>query len=428
MRDQLRSLWTNRDLQRNSGLALATTVVSVLTGLVSAPILAHLLPRKEYGMLSYVASLQGLVIAFSSPGHASAISFSTARGCEAHFREGTLQRVRIYLRNGLALLAVAAWYLWMERQPDMALIIALGGFLLPWTHAFDTGEQFLVGRSDFTAIFWRRMLTVILIAVSSLISAWLFPTSFSVLLGRGLVSALMYISIFLVLLQTVRNNRHDAEFEAKSRGFSIVSITGMVAGQTDRLVLGLVGDLGLLAGYSLSQSITAPLDALTKSLNKIVFGKVASPRSQHQRRFWLLLSIAFAAVGSISIVVAWNIALPIVHKLFPKYPELSRMVPVLLVARVLNSGTSIALVYSQFHAFDVWKKFQVAASISSVVVIAIATWAGGVWGALWSNLAYAAISFLFFNAILWRDVDVKNGAVLSESIIELRESLPPSSQ
>lgn len=257
-----------------------------MIGLVSAPILAHLLPRKEYGILSYVASLQGLVLAFSAPGLPNAISYSAARGYEAHFREGTLKRFGIYLRNGPILLAVAAWYLWKENQQDVALVIALGGLLLPWTHAFDTGEQLLIGRSDFASIFWRRILTVVLIAAGSIFSAWLMPTSLSVLLGRGIVSALMYGSIFLILLKTIKNSKHDAEFETKSRGFSTVSIIGMVAGQTDRLVLGSVGDLALLAGYSLSQSIAAPLDTVTKSLNKIMFGRTASPRPKHQRRFW----------------------------------------------------------------------------------------------------------------------------------------------
>jgi O-antigen/teichoic acid export membrane protein len=381
---------------------MSTSVVSLLAGLVSAPILAHLLPKQEYGALSYVGSLQGFVVALSAPGLASAISYSVARGNEVHFREGTLRRVRLYLRNGLFMLAVSAWYLWKERQPALAFLIALGAVLLPWSHAFDTGEQFLVGRSDFNSIFWRRILCIILIALSSIAAAWFCPTAVSVHFSRGLISAIMYISIFLILLRTVRNDNRDPEFEKKSKDFSIVSIAGVMAGLTDRLVLGTIGDLGILAGYSLSRTVTVPMETVTKSLNKIAFGRMAINRPTSQRHFWVCLSVLIATVGSGSILIVWRIALPVVNALFPKYPELSQMVPILLVGCVLNSGSSLGLVYTQFHAFDAWKRYELITGVSKIIVMAVAVVIAGVWGALWTHLINAAVSFVFFNTLLWR--------------------------
>lgn len=51
---QVRSFFQNQDLRRNSRFALASTIVTLFVGIISAPILAQLLPREEYGALSYV--------------------------------------------------------------------------------------------------------------------------------------------------------------------------------------------------------------------------------------------------------------------------------------------------------------------------------------------------------------------------------------
>jgi len=402
---QVRSFFQNQDLRRNSRFALASTIVTLFVGIISAPILAQLLPREEYGALSYVVSLQSLVLAFSLPGLVNAISYSVARGHEAHFREGTLKRVRIYLRNGFVLLPVAGWFLWHEQKPELAMLIALGGLFLPWIYAFDTGEQFLVGRSDFATIFWRRTLSMVVIAGSGILAAYLSATALSVLVIRSLVSAVMYISIFLILLRTVHNDSRDAEFDRKSRDFSIVSMSGSVANLTDRLVLGAVSSLSLFAGYSLALSICAPMDAVTKTLNKLVFGRMTSPRTFGQRHSWVWLSLVGVLIGSAGVLIAWKLVLPLVSFLFPKYPEIASMVPVLLISEVMAMGTSIGLIYCQFHHFTVWKRFSLFSNISWIVVMATATLTAGIWGALWTRLAYALLSLVFFNLLLWRSAE-----------------------
>jgi len=399
---QIRSLTQDRRLRRNSGLALASTVIVLAVGIVSAPVLAQLLPKEEYGALSYVVTLQSLVIAFSLPGLANAISYSVARGHEAHFREGTFKRARIYLRNGLVLLPVAGWFLWHEQQPELALLIALGGLLLPLTHAFDTGEQFLVGRGDFTTIFWRRTLSLVIIAGSGILAAYISANAISVFLVRGVVSAVMYISIFWLLLRTIRNDSRDVEFESKSRGFSSVSMLGTLSGQIDRLVLGTIIGLDLLAGYSLALSLSVFMESITKTLNKIIFGRMALPRTSEQRRSWVWLSLAGVLVGSLFLLAVWQFVAPLVSLLFPKYPEIITMLPLLLIGEIFSMGTSLGLIHCQFHQFALWKRYELFVSISWIPVMLVATLTAGIWGALGVRLAYAFLSFAFYNLFLWK--------------------------
>lgn len=382
-----------------------SAAISAIVGLVSASFVTKLLPREDYGALSYVASLQGLVLAVSLPGLANAIAYSAARGYEAHFREGTLKRACLYFRNGLFLLPVAAWYWLHDNNPQLAILVALGGLLLPWSQGFDTSDQLLMGRGDFAPMFWRRTLTVVLIAASGIIAAALIPSAGSVLLGRSVVSFLLYLAIFLLLLRTVHNEHHDAEFNRRSRDFSVVSIVGTVAGLTDRLILGSMGNFGPLAGYSLALSISGPMDIITKSFNKLAFSKMADARQAHQRHFWVELSLAFVIFGTIAMLLVWRLVFPLVNAFFPKYPELVNMVPVLVGVGILNTGTSLGLVYAQFHAFEAWKRFNLIANASSIPVMVVAVFWGGVWGALWTNFIYGVIPFVFFNVVLWHGAE-----------------------
>jgi O-antigen/teichoic acid export membrane protein len=404
IRAEVASLWRNEKLKQNTVLATASTGVSMLVGLVSAPILAWLLPREDYGALSYVNSLQGLILAFSAPGVANAIAYSVARGYEGTFRTGTYYRLRLYMRNSLLMLPLAGWYLWMEKNPSMALLVALGGLLLSCTYAFDTGEQFLVGRWDFAAIFWRRVTSSVLMAASGIAAAYLIPTALSVFLGRGIVTAAVTLGIFLVLLRSVRNDDADPEFWAKSRDFGQISILGAIGSLTDRLVLGKSGALSRLAGYSVAVAIAAPLNELSKSFIKIAFGKMAQPQSIERRRLWLMFSLLVVLIGIPLSLLGWQVVLPLILMLFPKYPELAYLVPPLLIGSVLGFGANLGQTYGLFHSYDLWRRYNLIRNASRIPITAAAVLLAGVWGAVYATVGYSLADCLVYNILLWRRI------------------------
>ena len=402
IRTQALVVWRNRDLQRNALLAFGSTMIAALVGLVAAPILAGLLPREEYGTLSYIRTLQGLVMAFSAPGVVNAISYSVVRGYEGVFRSGTYYRLRIYLRNSLFLFPVAAWYYWREDNALLALVIALGALFLPWMYAFDTGEQFLIGRSDFATIFWRRLAVIVAIAFAGVGAALVMPTALAVFVTRAVVMAVLTAAVFLLLLRTVRNENLDPEFWRKSKDFSLVSILGSVGNLTDSLVLGSLGSLDLLAAYSLASSIAGPLSGISKSFIKLVFGRMAGQKTKQQQRFWLLLSVLMVIAGVPAILASWWLVSPWVLRLFPKYPELKEFVPVLLVVFVFGFANALALSHALFHAYPTWLRYNTWRNASKIPVVAGAVLVSGVWGALYVRLGYAILDYVVFTFSLWR--------------------------
>ncbi|HSN73919.1 MAG TPA: hypothetical protein VL334_02365 [Anaerolineae bacterium] len=403
LRRQAGRLKRSRDLQRNGILALASTAMAAIVGLIAAPLLARFLPVEEYGALSYVGSVVALVMAISVPGVANAISFSVARGYEGAFRIGSKYRLRRYLLTSLLFVPLIGWYLFVKPNPQLAVLLLVAGLAFPWVYGLDTSEQFLVGRSDFGALFWRRLLVTVLVPFSGVAAAWLFASGLAVLSVRSIVTAILTFALYFLLLRTVRNEDLDPEFWPKANAFNRVSVLGAVSGVTDNLVLGATGDLAALAGYSLALTVTSPLDVLSKSMIKLVFGRVQRPLDAADRRLLTVLSLLVILVGVPVILAAWFLVAPFFVRLFPKYPETIRYIPVLLLVFVFGLANSVPLSYGLFHRYRIWLSYNTWRNASRIPITAGAVLAAGVWGALGVRLAYAVLDYVVFVVAMWRD-------------------------
>jgi O-antigen/teichoic acid export membrane protein len=407
IKSQLSTLWNNKKLKKNAILATTSTLISFLISLGSAPIIARLLSREDYGMLSYLNSLQGMVLAFSSPGIANAISYSVTRRYEGVFRAGTYYRLRIYLRNSLVLVILSAWYLLVEKKPLLALLVLLSGLLLPWTYAFDTSEEFLMGRWDFSSIFWRRIGGKFFVVLVSVTVAYFIPSSLAVFTGRGIATTIFTIALFYILLKSIQNDQIDPDFWTKGKDFSKISVLSAIGNLTDRLVLGKSGALSQLASYSVALSVASPLDALSKSFIKVIFGKMGRKRSHAERKIWFMLSFIVGVAGIPILLICWNMVLPLALKLFPKYPELSHFVPYLLISASLSFGANLGQTYSLFNSYERWNKYNLIRNAFKIPTAVGAVLIYGVYGALYVRIGYSLADFIGYNFLLLHEGPTK---------------------
>jgi len=399
---RLLSLRQNRDLMRNATFAFASTLITSAISLVSAPILAWLLSRDEYGALAYIGSITGLVIAFSAPGASNAISYGVARGFEGVFQTGSKYRLRVYVRNSLLLLPVAGWYFLGERNPNLSIMLVVAAILLPWSTALDTSEQFLVGRSDFGSLFWRRLAVSTSTAISGVGVALLQPTALAVFTGRTIVTAILTISVFFWISHILKNQNEDPEFWPKAKAFNKISILGSTGKLTDRLVLGKMGIMSDLAAYSLALSMCAPMEILGKSMIKLVFGRLSTTRTSRERHMMILLSVGTIVIGVPAILTFLYLISPWIILLFPKYPEIISFLQILLVAYIFYFANALPHTYALFHKNNLWENYYTWRNGIIIPLTAIVVFLKGVWGALYLQLGYAMADYFFFIWLLWK--------------------------
>jgi hypothetical protein len=317
------------------------------------------------------------------------------------FRAGTYYRLRTYLRNSLVLVILSAWYLLVEKNPPLALLILLSGILLPWTYAFDTSEELLMGRWDFSSIFWRRIGVKFLVVLASVAVAYFIPSSLAVFTIRGITTSILTMALFYILLKSIKNDQIDPDFWNKGKDFSKISVLGAISNLTDRLVLGKSGALSQLASYSVALSVASPLNELSKSFIKIVFGMMGRKRSHAKRKLWFILSLVVGVAGIPILLICWNMILPLALKLFPKYPELAQFVPFLFISASLSFGANMGQTYSLFHSYELWNKYNLIRNASKIPTAACAVLIYGVYGALYIRIGYSLADFIVYNVLLW---------------------------
>ena len=393
----------NKDLRNNTFLALVSTATTAVVSMISAPILAYLLPREEYGTIIYIGTITGLVVAFSAPGVLNAISFSVARGFEGSLKQGTRYRLRVYFRNSLILLPVAGWYFYFENDTTVALLLIVACLSLPWAVAFDTGEQYLVGRSDFKTMFWRRIIVSVLIALVGILIALIFPHATGVYIGKTLATAVLIYLIYRYLLRTTRNEKQDPEFWEKAKSFNIISILTSIGGFTDKLVLGKIGDLGILGGFSLALASMTPFEIAGKSLIKVFYGRLSTPRERKERHLYVIITVVGLISGTVFLILTLPLLQQLVNLIFPKYPEIVYYLPLLIVTYLFHMASAIPSTYGLFHNFSLWSSYNTWRNASRILVLAVTVFTFGVWGAIYARLCYAILDYGMFTFLLWKE-------------------------
>ena len=140
----------------------------------------------------------------------------------------------------------------------------------------------------------------------------------------------------------------------------------------------------------------------SKSIIKLVFGHVQKPLDASDRRLLTVLSLLVILVGVPVILAAWFLVAPFFVRLFPKYPQTIRYIPVLLVAFVLSLANSVPLSYGLFHRYRVWLSYNTWRNASRIPIMAGAVCIG-IWGALGVRLAYATLDYVVFAVAMWRN-------------------------
>ncbi|HPM77218.1 MAG TPA: methyltransferase domain-containing protein, partial [bacterium] len=192
----------------------------------------------------------------------------------------------------------------------------------------------------------------------------------------------------LIRRRFLTNDKIDDEFHGFGWNLSLVGVVGGTSNQLDRIIV--AGMLGLeaIAAYELAYRLTDPMRNLGVFLNKLLFPRVVRVSGAKVARRFLSRIVPLIA-GLIVLGVAGSLLFaPVMHWLFPRYPE---AVP---YAIWMFWSTLLAVVLIYLETFYIGQdRFQrtyyVAAAARSVGVIVLLPffihwW--GVFGAIWARL------------------------------------------
>ena len=277
--------------------------ISLILGLAVSVAFARLAPIEVFGQYNFILAILGIVSIVSIPGLNTAVLRSVARGYEGSYKQAVKTKFLWSLLGIPALLGVGAYYYYYSTQ-IIGIGLMMSSIFLPFIHAPDTWNNFLVGkkRFDLTAIYGSIQAAISAAAMITVL--FLNATHLLLIITAYLVtSSLLNCLCYRRSLKYIENQSKDDECQKYGYFLTGIGIAGTVAAHIDKILIGILLSSPELAIYAIALVIPTKIKDLLKlvwapftpkfSQDGIEIGHV----SERLKRFVLPL-ILLALVGS----------------------------------------------------------------------------------------------------------------------------------
>ncbi|MFA5987899.1 MAG: oligosaccharide flippase family protein [Candidatus Paceibacterota bacterium] len=380
-----------------SWLVLSETV-AILSSFALSVFLAKILSRESYGTYKYFFSIFGMLNVTTLAGMSTAVSQAVANGNDSAVFSGLKIKMKFGFAGLFFGLVLSAYYFIMGR-PDLASIVFLISFFVPFFDPLGVYWPFLQGKTRFDLIFkyeapLNLLSTVFLISLSS----WS---------GQVVVVILGYLSFWtlarlLIFILSTRNIKNDSKINGDSSSLlsnglhlSAVRVIDSVGSYADKVILWSFLGPAAVALYSVALSIPSRLGVVSKIISNLAFPKMAK---QDYSTLAGTYSRKMIQAGSVSFVLAvfYIITASLIFGLiYPTYPDgvaLSKLAA--LKSIFILPGTILATAFVAHTRKKELYSLRVSSVIFYLMLLSSLTYFFGVWGAILAGVVSAVFDMI----------------------------------
>lgn len=378
--------------------------ISLIVGLAVAVVFTRLAPKEVYGQYNFILAILAIASLVSIPGLNSAVSRSTARGCEGSYRQAVKTSFLWSLLGIPVLLGVGAYYYYYNTQ-IIGICLMMSSVFVPFIWAPNTWDSFLAGKKRFdlrarygsvqSSISAAAIIGILFLNANHLVL--IFATH---LITSSFLSCLLYRRS----LKYIENQAKDDECQKYGYFLTTANIAGTLAMHIDKILIGTLLGAPQLAIYAIAIAIPTKV----KDLLKLVWAPFVPKISEQEIRIVevggkikrLILPLALIALGAS--LLYWLFIDDIILLLFsPKYMEAGIYSKMLLLMILLSIPTSF------LGTFTIAKKktksivlgYHIFPLLKLVIMFGfIYQW--GIWGAVWG----LNLSMLIHPLLIWAGI------------------------
>jgi O-antigen/teichoic acid export membrane protein len=396
----IKRLYNSSYIWGSSTFATLQEGVHFTTGMMQVWAMTYWLPREDYGIWGYCASLLGMASILTLPGVNQVIAFGASRVEDGVLWKATRIRLVFGLLASVALWIMAIAHLWMGRTKAAYLLIIMG-FSAPFQQAFESVDSYLMGSGNFRALFYRRLVMQTTLAIGVSLTAWATRSIVlcgTVLYGAGLIlNGIIYIHIYKLR----RNDVLPSSFTSMVRHFTAQSVGSVVSKSMERPLLSGYVTFGELAAYNLSQAALLPV-GMGRLIDRILFSRLARSHDAIAVRTvltgsWLLFLVGWPVYGVCALAV--HLLVPIV---LPHYQDSVPLAVILLLQLPFvwasKPGTSLLLARPGSH--HIYHRLVWGIILGRLLFVLTGVVLAGMTGAAWGWVAVESITFVVMIVIL----------------------------
>lgn len=335
-------------LARGGFWSIAGQIVTTLTILGFAILVAHYLPKEVYGQYKYIIAVVAILSSFSLTGIGTAVFQSAARGFDGALFEGFWLNVRWSALIFLGAFALAIYY-FFQGNPTLAFGVLIGGSLSPFLASANLASTFLSAKKDFarSSIYYdiiENLFAVGALAVTILLTHNPLIIAIVYFVGNTLVTYWLYRRVIRIYKPDPAKT--DPEMLTYGKHLSLMGILNGIAGNIDQILLFHFVGPAQLAIYNFATAIPDQTKGPLKTLNTMLQANFANrPTDEIHGGMRNKMFVLF--VTSLAFVVLYIVFAPFIyHLLFPNYMEAvpySQIYVLSLLAITVNPATSYLL-------------------------------------------------------------------------------------
>ncbi len=382
--------WSEQYTKTNTAFVFSTgwwsataQVASACASLALALVVAHFVPKEQYGEYQFIISVISTLSIFSLSGIGNAVLQSVAHGFDQSLIDGVHLNLKWSAGVAIAGSAVGLYYLY-HGNSAIGLAIIIGSILSPIAVSLNLHGWFLSGKGDArrSALYPNGIGNVLPIA-GIIIAALLFHTGMAMVLGYVFANTLTLGFLFWRTLKVYPlNDRHDAELRRYGFHLSAINVLNTVGGNIANLLLFHILGGASVAIYNFAISIPdqfrSPLSLYGAMMtSRFTRQTSASIRSTMYNKMLVLFIAMVFGVG------AYLLAAPLIYTLlFPAYDTsivYSQLYVLSLFALIFTPASSFLIAHKHVKAQYFLSAFS---GLFQIVAVVAGVFQAGILGAV----------------------------------------------
>ncbi len=377
-------------------------LLTTLTGLILSSLFSRLWPRDVFGQYSFYISFLTIISLTALPGMTSIVLQASSEKKFGVYKEAFKLIIKWSLLGGLATIAGGV-YFYLRGNFDLAIIFLLSAPAFPLSATGALFSSYLIGKKEISKSSILFIISQLFSNLLTILALWKIPSLVVVALVSTWSTALINITLNMLLLRNLPNQTKDKKLLNLGIHLSLSQVFAIISDNFDKFLIPLLLGYSNNAIYAFAILIPTQIHNFLKSFIVLGQPKVAEIKDKDVQKSFLQKGFMMEFVV-ILIVVLYIFTSPTIFKiLYPNYlDETVKLSQFFALGLLFYPSNLINLNFMKQRNHQAFYKinsiYLLFSVISSLALIPI--W--GVTGAIFAKILTKLIYSLTQIYLFWR--------------------------
>ncbi len=272
-------------------------VLGIITGLALSMAFARLTSQELYGNYQYIISITSILAIITLPGLNTSIIQASARGFDGGYKK-SIRKSFLWSLMGIPALFIIGAYYYINNNTGLGIGFMISSAFFPFLYAPKMWDSFFQGKSYFklSTIYASIQSTIHALAMIGVVY-WFSDSLVAIILVFLSISALFNIVFYFKSIKHIKNQKEDSQAISYGYFLTKIRILGTVAGEIDKVVIGIFLGPASLAIYAIGVTLAYKFFEFVKSILVIASPKISRSNTVSKKKylklflFFLLASV-----------------------------------------------------------------------------------------------------------------------------------------